>query len=228
MEAGLDYVGLGIYSVREAARLTEVSPERITRWVRGYKHGQKKARRFSQRIWNSDLPEIPGSLALSFRDLMEVRFVDAFRKAGVSWMTLRAAHRAACDVFKSNHPFSTNRFRTDGKRIFLELAENPSDAGIIEIRSRQGYFEKIVREMFKDIELVDDELLRWWPLGRDRHVLLDPERSLGAPIVREGVPTRAIAAAGAKNTPEEISRWYEISISSVDDAIAFERRKPAA
>jgi hypothetical protein len=227
----LKFVGAGIYALPEAAKLTGVSTQRIARWIRGYEHGPQGERRFSPRIWNSDLPAIDGSLALSFRDLMEVRFVAAFREAGLSWPTLRAAHATACRMFHSDHPFSTDKFRTDGRQVFLDLEPHQDEAGVIEIRTRQHYFEEIIRPMFKDLDVAGDQLLRWWPLGRERNVLLDPERSFGAPIVREGVATRLIAWANLVNSQAEISRWYEISSASVRDAIAFEktqRRKPAA
>lgn len=231
MAADLDYVGLGIYSVAEAARLTEVSPQRITRWLRGYEHGRGDDRIRSPRVWESDLPELNGTLELSFKDLMEVRFVARFRKVGVSWNTLRKTHAAASETLKTNHPFSTNRFRTDGREIFLDLTEGSRERGVLEIRTKQRYFDEIVRGMFKDIETAGDELLRWWPLGLRRRVVLDPTRNFGAPIVREGVATRIIALASTSNSAAEISRWYKISPQSVRDALQFEksqRRKLAA
>lgn len=227
----LQYVGLGIYTVADAARLTGVSSPRIARWLCGYEHGPAHARRKSERVWRSDLPAGDGAPALSFRDLMEVRFVAAFRRAGLSWSTLRAAHFAASSEFKSNHPFSTNRFRTDGRSVFLDLKGHTQEQGVIEICTRQAYFDQIMRQEFKDIEIAGDELLRWWPLGLGRRVVVDPARSFGAPIVTEGVATQTIALASKANTLTEISRWYEIERTSVRDAIEFEkqhRHKPAA
>ncbi len=53
-------------------------------------------------------------LALGFLDLIEIRFVDAFRRVGVSWATLRRANERAQEMFGGSHPFCTNRFVTDG------------------------------------------------------------------------------------------------------------------
>lgn len=221
----LAFVGRGVYSVPEAARLTGVSRTRITRWIRGYVHGAEGARRRSPRVWTSDLPPIGAALALSFKDLMEVRFLAAFRDAGVSWKTLRETHRAASAQLHSDHPFSTARFRTDGREIFLDLTASSRERGVVEIRTRQAYFDEIVRPMFQGLEIADGELRRWWPLGTQRSVVLDPERSFGAPIVREGVATRIIASASAANSAAEIARWYEISRASVRDALEFETRR---
>ena len=43
----------------------------------------------------ADLRQIEEAFALTFRDLIEVRFVQAFRHHGVSWKTLRAASSAS-------------------------------------------------------------------------------------------------------------------------------------
>lgn len=227
MSEALRFVGFGIYSIPEAARLTRVSSQRIRRWIEGYDHGPRHSKRHSPEVWKSDLPNLDGELALSFRDLMEVRFVAAFRDAGVSWKTLRTAHSAACARFRSNHPFSTDKFRTDGKLIFLDLKEHTKEQGVIDICTKQHHFEHIVRGMFKDIEVADDQLLRWWPMGREHRVLLDPQRSFGAPIVTEGVATRVLALAAKANGVEETAAWYELPVESVRDAIAFERRDAA-
>lgn len=67
------------------------------------------------------MPPVEGQLALSFLDLIEVRFVDAFRSKGVPWKTIRSAAQNAMDFFGHDHPFSNERFRTDGQKIFYDM-----------------------------------------------------------------------------------------------------------
>ena len=108
------FIGHGIYSVADAARLTKVSRGRISRWLRGYTFRSGEESKASGPVWRSDLPPVEGQLALSFLDLIEVRFVDAFRSKGVPWKTIRSAAQNAMDFFGHDHPFSNERFRTDG------------------------------------------------------------------------------------------------------------------
>src|SRR6266545_3957230 len=89
----------GIYTMAEAARLSRVSAGRIRRWLRGYKFRTRKREHHSKALWNGQLEPIDHSLALGFLDLIEIRFVDAFLKAGVSWAILRMAHDRGVEPF---------------------------------------------------------------------------------------------------------------------------------
>src|ERR1700738_1282000 len=111
-------IGVGLYTVPQARRLTGVPGARIRRWLRGYEHGGRDERRRSHPVWHVQLEPADGQLALGFLDLMEVRFVDAFLKAGLSLAKIRRAAHLAKDLVGCDHPFSTQKFRTAGKRIF--------------------------------------------------------------------------------------------------------------
>jgi uncharacterized protein (DUF433 family) len=71
--------------------------------------------------------------------------------------------------------------------------------------------------------------VRWWPLGTDRAVVLDPQRQFGQPITaRSGIATEILqAAAKAGQTIEEIAEWYEIDPPAVRDALEFEAKLAA-
>ena len=92
-------IGLGIYSIPEASRLTKVPNQTIYRWIRGYKYRSENETRNMEPLWTRDIPEIDGENAVSFLDLLEIRFIDAFRSAGVSWKFIREAALKAQDVF---------------------------------------------------------------------------------------------------------------------------------
>jgi uncharacterized protein (DUF433 family) len=72
-------------------------------------------------------------------------------------------------------------------------------------------------------------LLRWWPLGEKRLVVLDPTRNFGRPIAAlHGVPTEVLAnAAQACQSITDVARWYEVPEAEIRDAIEFEQRLAA-
>jgi uncharacterized protein (DUF433 family) len=223
-------VGRGIYSVPEAARLSRVPAARIRRWIRGYSFRSRSGVRASPPAFHGDLVPIRGALALSFLDLVEVRFVDAFLRAGVRWPTLRLAHAQASRLIGTDHPFCTNKFCTDGRRIFADMPKLRDEPGLVEVLRKQHYFEAIVRPLLVGLEFTpEDMLLRWWPLGAKRAVVLDPRRGFGAPIVdREGVPTNVLVhALNAGNTREEVRSWFQVSAASLRDAEEFEQTRAA-
>ncbi|ASY58509.1 hypothetical protein SS05631_c35970 [Sinorhizobium sp. CCBAU 05631] len=66
-------------------------------------------------------------MVLDFRDLMEIRVADAFIRAGISAIKVRAAIQIAREELGRDHPLSTDRFRTDGRKIFLHVIETDPD-----------------------------------------------------------------------------------------------------
>ena len=220
----------GIYTVPDATRLTGVSPWRIRRWLRGYEFRVKHGRHRSEPVWQGQLEPIDHSMAVGFLDLVELRCVDAFLRAGVGWKTLRLAHSHAQAVLKLTHPFCTNQFKVAGREIILELPQDDAEPQLWEIAGNQRVFDRITRPFMKDLVFAQGALpTQWWPMGTNRLVVLDPRRSFGQPIVsRNGVPTiildRSVKAAGSVR---EVAAWYEVDRAEVHDAVEFEEQLAA-
>jgi uncharacterized protein (DUF433 family) len=220
----------GIYTVPEAARLTRISTGRIRRWLKGYKFRTKLKQYHSPAIWHGQLEPIDRSLALGFLDLVELRFVDAFLKAGVNWTMIRKAHARGVEMFKTEHPFCTQGFVTDGREIFVELHKETGESSLVEIVQSQHVFGQIIKPFLKELEFGEQNvLLRWRPPTRNRLVVLDPKRNFGRPIVsNHGVPTEVLArAAAACGSMDEVSRWYEVPKAEIEDAVEFEQQLAA-
>ncbi|HEX4666627.1 MAG TPA: hypothetical protein VH207_08500, partial [Chthoniobacterales bacterium] len=92
VDAAERLLNIGLYTVPEAARLTRVSAGKIRRWLKGYDFKSGDRVHHSNAVWQGELQPVENKLALSFRDLLELRFVDAFIRTGVSWRTMRRAH----------------------------------------------------------------------------------------------------------------------------------------
>ncbi len=220
-------VGTGIYSVPEASRLTGVSAARIRRWLRGYRFVSSGSPHKQLPVWSPALPEIDGKLALAFLDLVEIRFVNAFLNQGVTWKVLRKAAARAQDLVGSSHPFSTRKFKTDGRHIFAEVEDAIGRKSLLELLKSQHYFERVISPYLRDLEFDGDEPARWWPMGLNRRqIVIDPARSFGQPIIAaRGIPTAVLAqAVKAHGSIAEVARWYETDVPSVKAAVKFEQR----
>jgi len=219
-------IGIGVYTVPEVSRLTGVGDQSIRRWVQGYRFRRDQALRAMPAVWHADLGLVDGTIALSFLDMMEVRFIQAFRQHHVSWAAIREAARLACEMFNENHPFTLGRFRTDGKRIFQQIEEQGA-VRLFDMNRQSWVFHEIVSpSLYQGIEFSVDQVVRWFPMHPRRTVVVDPERSFGRPIVsRESVPTDVLAAAArAEGSIECAARWFDVSPASVRAAVAFEKR----
>lgn len=213
----------GLYTVPEASRLTRVSTGKIRRWIRGYDFRASGSVRHSDAVWQGEIKPLDNKLALSFRDLLELRFVDAFIRAGVSWRTMRRAHTNAQSELRTTHPFCSNRIFTDGRSILLRQATEDSDEALVNLATDQKEFSRIVEAFRKELEFSGTDIV-WWPLGKQRQIVLDPKRNFGQPTVtKSGVPAATLARSVKANSSQElVARWYEVYPDEIRDAVEFE------
>ena len=75
-----------------------------------------------------------------------------------------------------------------------------------------------------DYSGLEKEASRWWPLGKDMPIVVDPARSFGEPIIAGSrVPTRVLYAAHRAGESESaVADWYGVSVAEVIAAIRFE------
>jgi len=189
----------------------------------GYERKQAGKTISQPALWKAEIGRYDDdAIALSFRDLMEIRFIDAFRKHGVNWTKIRAAAEFAEKELKDNHPFSTKRFQTDGKRIFAENAELLD----LDTQNFQYALHEVIKHSFvKSIEFVDNIPSAWW-VAENRHIIVDPKRNFGKPTLdKSGIQTLVIAKAveTEKDLPA-VARMYEISVAAARAAVDFEHR----
>lgn len=189
-------LGKGFYSASDTARLLKTSPRRIRRWLGGYSYREAGELRSVPPLWKPDLSQSEGHVELSFRDLIELRFVKAFIDAGVHLKAVRNCLDYARDCVSSDRPFSSSRFRTDGRTIFLESLERSGEPKLLDLKKRQYTFKRIIENSFKDLDIEDDTVARWRPFQGKRSIVIDPTRAFGQPIAANyGVPTIALADA---------------------------------
>ena len=222
-----DLIGVGLYTVAEAARLTRVPARRIRRWIVGYSYRRAEEIHDVPAVWGTQIPQVDNTVGLGFLDLMEVRFVDAFRRYGVSWTVIRLAAERACELFERNHPFSLQRFKTDGRCIFAEIIEEAGETKLLDLFRHQYAFHRVVSpSLYAGLEFSNRaEAIRWYPMWPKRQVVVDPRRAFGRPIVaREGVPTAILAKmVEVEYSIERAAKWYDVRPQAVRAAVAFER-----
>lgn len=223
-----DLFGIGLYTVPEASRLTGISPNRLRRWLRGYTYRTGHEVGGSAPVWRRQLSHVDGVIGLGFRDLIEARFVDAFRAAGVSWRVIRLCAERAQAILGNDHPFSARSFQTDGRTIFAEVVDRAGEEQLLDLAKNQLAFARVLApSLYAGIEFsLDDVPARWWPMGSKEVVVLDPARAFGQPIVDDGgVPTIVLAdAVEAEGSIAKVATLFRLPQRSVRAALRFEKR----
>lgn len=229
-------LGVGLYSVPQAAKLvslrkdTTVSSRAINYWL--WPHG-KNGLAPANSLWEPKLPQLHGGKFLSFHDLIEVLVVAHFRHHQFSLQKIRRFIAVATQLFEHPYPFSHVRFKSWGiGRMVAEVCTEDQEFFAFELESGQLLLDFIRDQLTSCLDYSADELLasRWWPLGRESAVVIDPARQFGRPIVNDSaIPTAALFAAHqAEKSAETVAHWFGVSEKSVEDAVTYEELLRAA
>jgi len=223
-------LGIGYYTVPEAARLLKMPAINIRRWLGGYRYTKGDDEIVMPPLWTPQLPKHDEHIELGFRDLIELRFVNAFTKANLSLITIRRCLEFARDSVNDDRPFSTRRFQTDGKTIFLNIALQTGEEELLDLKKRQYVLKQIIERTFKDLDIENDAVTRWRPFKGKNSIVIDPLRAFGQPITTDyGVPTTALAdAVQAERSVTRVAQLFEVPSHVVRDAVHFEKALIAA
>jgi uncharacterized protein (DUF433 family) len=219
--------GLGIYSFWDAARYIGATPRDLRRWIRAYTPQPKEGGPVP--LWDSELLTWRRK-GLSFRDLVELRFVRAMRGAGATLPVIRRTLELGRAQLRVPYPLSCDGFRSLGKQIFREAlaVEGVSLTRLDEDARRRVLSLVSGATLRRGLEVGGDgQITRWFPVARSQVIVLDPNRRAGDPILTEsGVPTIAIATAfkADKEDAKFVAWQYEITEAEVRAAVRFEKR----
>lgn len=221
-----DPLHLPAYSVAEAARIVGIHSSRALRWLRGYRYtwavsGLPQAARQG--------PIVRGSSeeGASFLDLMELRFAKAFLDRGFSLQKIRRALKEAETLIHPDHPFARRAFYTTQNRILLDLDRTAGPTLVELLSGGQLLFRDMMKSaaLHLDFDASSHLTNRYWPLGRHRHVVLDPTQCFGAPTLNSrSVRTRNLYDfwKAESESIEATADWFALPPAQVQDAIDFE------
>lgn len=218
-----ELIGVGLYTPSEASQLLSIPGSKIRRWLLGHKAND----RHYAPLWTPQVDLDDNRVYLNFRDLMEVRMVNAFIASGLSAQRVRSAIVLARSLLNRDYPLSTDRFRTDGRDIFLRVIDTDERGEererLLNLFRKQYVFKQIVDPILKTIDFDGVGAPKvWWPAGRPAKVVVDPTRSFGQPIDYETrVPTAVLAAAAKLDGVKGAATAYAVPLSSVRRAIDF-------
>jgi uncharacterized protein (DUF433 family) len=191
----------GFYTVREAARLLNISNAAvISGWVKG------RSGRGSGPVIVRQYQPIGRVQELSFLDLIEVRFIEHFRKQGYSLQSLRKAAETARAELDCEHPFALYgvKFVAERKNIFLKVARDIGDA--------------------------KGRVTCWRPREKEfPGIIVDPTVAYGQPALEANrVPTDAIFSTWKAEGGDyaAVADWFEIEKKQAQEAVEFELALP--
>lgn len=224
-----------IYNASFVAKLIGISTSRVRRWLQGYDYTYTIG--FNQEIRKGHKdPILNRSTAFkesyaSFLDLIDLLFVKQFLNYGISLQKIRKALSEAEKIIESHH-FAQSCFFTDGENIYLQVKNN-ADALLDLLSNGQWVIPEIIKKLSYQIAFNKSTKLaqRWYPLGKDGLIVLDPQISFGNPtILGKGITTTVIydSYIAEKRRIKSVCIWLDLKSEEVQAAIKFEEMLNAA
>jgi uncharacterized protein (DUF433 family) len=225
--AEISLLQTGIYTVPEVAALVGAPQQSVRVWIEGHKGKQNP-------VINNQLGRVANKVAVSFTNLMELRFVALFASAGVNLRVIRSIMEEAKETLAHPHPFATRViFRTDGKKVVAAIARRNGVEHIYDLKTKNYEMRVVVMASLKEDVVYDPagDAIAWRPRPRIApSVVVHPHFSFGHPILKASrIPTDTIAKAmHAEKSAKTVAELFEVPLKQVQEAVKFEQHLRAA
>jgi uncharacterized protein (DUF433 family) len=132
------------------------------------------------------------------------------------------------EILKNPYPFASAKVLTDGKSILFKMQD---ETVVHANRSRQIALKEIIESFCKKIEFSSSDIAdRFYPMGKDKHIIVDPHHQFGQPIIEH---TNILAETiydfyKAGESVSFLTKLYHLKEEDVKDAILLFEPKLAA
>lgn len=181
-----------MYTFSEAGQLAHVSTSTVRNWVKGYN--------------NAGLDVAPlittydkNRAMVSFLNLVEIVVAGQFRKAlHVKYQTVLNAYSNAKQIFSLDYPFAHLKLEALGGHIVQRYRNQPSNTSMQSIDTPAQWplglpLPDEVSNTIHQLDYLEELAAKWFPMGRDVPIVIDPQISTGIPtVVGTGVTIGAI------------------------------------
>jgi uncharacterized protein (DUF433 family) len=208
-------LGSGFFTITDIAHILKIDRNKVSYLVRNYWKD-----RLSKRADYKYLFETDKVLALNFFALIEIKIFNVLRQNGVGYKKALKAHEFLSKKFKTPYPFAHHSFYQSGGDILFEHGNDfiqAEDTQQIAIRG-------IIEPFSEKIEYSSDNIAQaYYPLGKDRKIVVDPDHQFGEPVL---LNTNILASTVYKmykagDSVNLISKSYNLDEHSINDAISF-------
>ena len=181
----------GMYSFGSAARLAGVSTSTVRNWLRGYTAADG---RIVPPLFQSD-----GDDMVSFLQMIEIMVAGRFRKSSprkkaIPIWKVRRAYDWAREKYQLQYPFAHLKLEAIGGFIVDMLARGEVPGSFQALDTpEQWTLPGVVKDEIDHIEYTGAWAGRWFPLGKEKSIVIDPKVSAGRPVISgRGVPVDVV------------------------------------
>ena len=213
------------YSVREAARISGIHARTLRRWFVG-EYGTNHA---SGPVFRSEKPDSGTPLSLSFVELIEVVIAAEFRSRRIKIERIRSGRDFMQRAWDIEYPFAYVELDSAGGEILHHFDEQDPEAPALAVSTdgMQWTLPGLVRKRAQEFVHLEDDgfAVRWYPLGRNVPIMVDPRFAAGRPAVADRGVTVDIIKRRSQNAGQSVSEIaHDLSVTerAVEAALSFD------
>lgn len=209
-------LGEGIYTSPDVARILKISKQRARYLINEYLDNKfRKQQNFRYKI------ESETSYAVNFLGLVEIYVFEQFRKLNVPSRKIIEIHNQLSGFYKSPYPFAKTDFLVSGRDVYF----NEGNDWVSGNETFQIGLKEIIESLGEKIQYDDENIAaKYYPLGKAKSIVVDPEYRFGQPILRntnllvENIYDLYLAEE--KNI-DFVTGLYNISHQQMEDVIEY-------
>ncbi len=214
-----------LYTFAEADRIAGVTRGTARRWLTGYAYrrpdGQLVAKPPVDRA-----RQTADAQGVTFLDLIELVVIGHFKDHGFRLPEIRRVVDECRRQFEDPHPLTSQRFKVGGRDVFVQRG-----TALFDVLHRRGQaaWDEILDPFLETLDYREGVAVRWWPLGRQKPVVVDPEFGFGLPVIEgSGVRTETIRERfEAGDSWPQIASDFNVQMEDIESAVQFELQRAA-
>lgn len=208
-------IGEGIYTAPDVSRIFKIPYSKAKYWFKYY----VRNRLFDTIGFRYYFP-IKDTIAVNFLSLIEMYMFFKLKERNIKSSNIIKMHTQMSKYLKTPYPFASQDFYISGKTIYFGQIDSLVEAS----DTYQAFIPNFINQFIEKITFDDKRLARkFYPLGKDKSVVLNPENQCGQPTI-DG--TNILTATlfeyyKGKESIETIAKLFDLSVENVRDAIEF-------
>ena len=213
-------VGEGVYTLPDAALILRLPLTRLRHWVGGYFDAGDVEDEGFLASWGSGRAR-----GFNFLVLIEAYSVYNLRRLGVSLQRIRVAREILGKHLDTAHPFAARGILASGGRVLFDLGDGEPGAVLQFSPGKQTELRDIIEPFCTRLDFDHSTKLaeRFWPCGREAHIVVDPRRSFGRPTINGTSITAEVLSdlVDAGEAPTDVAAQYDVPVPAVEEAHRF-------
>ena len=168
-------LGNGIYTIPDLALILQLPQHRVRRWLTDF-YDQRLAGKAGNYSWGEGRER-----ATNFLTLVEFYVFYMLREQKLSVGKILEAHKHMSKELKTEYPFASYKLLVNKNQILYGKDE---ETWVQADQTNQIVIHKMLEQFFKKIDFSDKDMAqRFWPLGKDHNIVVDPHHQFGQPVI---------------------------------------------